>query len=326
MAPALSLTRRPLAISLTLLFLSLGFAHRVRAQDEDPERAQEAAARFDRGVELYSEGSLDAALVQFERAYELVPDYRVLYNLAQVQAERHEYVAALGLFQRYLREGNGEIADVRREETVAQIEQLAQRIARLSVESNVPDAKLFVDDELVATLPLATPVLIDSGVRTLRVEAPGRMPALRKLKVAGGDETKISIPLRERVDGAVAQGAREVGPPSYRPMWIASATAVALAGATLTTGLLARSANRDLDAELGRFGASEKRLRAQRATVRTRAGLTDGLAIATAIAVGVAVYYLIDPPHLAPEQPARARPKVVRALARMGELGLHAEF
>src|SRR5690606_15305964 len=48
-----------------------------------PSHAQEAtqaaaAEHFERGIELYREGSLDAALVEFERAYESVPDYRVL--------------------------------------------------------------------------------------------------------------------------------------------------------------------------------------------------------------------------------------------------------
>src|SRR5688572_22988168 len=73
-----------------------------------------AAEHFERGIELYQEGSLDAALVEFERAYESVPDYRVLYNLAQVQTQRGEYVEAIVLFERYLREGGAGIDTERR--------------------------------------------------------------------------------------------------------------------------------------------------------------------------------------------------------------------
>src|SRR5512145_1254691 len=52
---------------------------------ESGSAVEEASQRFQRAVKLYRERSFDAALAEFNRAYELSPDYRVLYNLGQVQ-------------------------------------------------------------------------------------------------------------------------------------------------------------------------------------------------------------------------------------------------
>src|SRR5262245_61950348 len=49
-----------------------------------PEILAEAKQRFDRGYELYEEGEYPLALIEFNRAYELVPNYKVLYNIGQV--------------------------------------------------------------------------------------------------------------------------------------------------------------------------------------------------------------------------------------------------
>src|SRR4051794_6696164 len=49
-----------------------------RADSTDPK--EEAIARFKRGLELHGEGDFSAALIEFRKAYELAPQYRVLYN------------------------------------------------------------------------------------------------------------------------------------------------------------------------------------------------------------------------------------------------------
>jgi hypothetical protein len=270
------------------------------AQQNVGEREQEAGARFERGVELYGEGNLDAALVQFERAYELIPNYRVLYNLAQLQAERHEYVAALSFYERYLEQGGDEVPEARRVESLAQIESLRERVGQLWVESDVAGAKLFVDDELVAELPLSSPIPINAGLRHVRLEKSGYTPVFRKLKVAGGDTPRVRIMLRAAVAGAAAPsdstasaaGAR----PDYRPLWVASAATVALAGATVTMGLLARGENQDLDRSLDLFPGRPEEVQHHRSRVKTYAALTDGLGAVSLVSLGLSLYFAFSPP------------------------------
>ena len=59
------------------------------AKPVSDEKKKEAGERFKRGVKLQEEGSLDAAVIEFERAYELSPStYQVLYNIAVVYRDK----------------------------------------------------------------------------------------------------------------------------------------------------------------------------------------------------------------------------------------------
>jgi tetratricopeptide (TPR) repeat protein len=116
-------------VRIGLVGLALSFVSPAQAQDDE---AQEAASEhFARGVELYEEGSLGAAVVEFERAYEIAPDYRLLYNLSQVQAERREYVLASKLLERYLLDGGDDIPPERRAKAENEVERLGRSIAEL---------------------------------------------------------------------------------------------------------------------------------------------------------------------------------------------------
>src|SRR5262245_57300010 len=92
---------------------------------------EDARERFRRGVDFYREGSYDAALAEFSKAYEIAPDYRVLYNLAQVQSERRDYAAALRLVDDYVKRGQGEIGEERLEQVRNWRPQLKIRVAAL---------------------------------------------------------------------------------------------------------------------------------------------------------------------------------------------------
>jgi tetratricopeptide (TPR) repeat protein len=296
---ALVIARACLGALLSLLLWQLGMPSQSFAQGSLEEREKQAGERFERGVALYGEGNLDEALVQLERAYELVPNYKVLYNLAQIQAERHEYVAALGLFERYLEQGGDNVPEARRSEAQQQMVTLRESIVELWVEADVDGAKLYVDDELRASLPLTQPVAIDSGVRHLRIEKPGYSPVFRKLKVAGGDQPRIRVKLQGNAAAAAAgAGAQARESKSYKPFWISAGSTLALGGATLAFGLLTRHANQRLDHELDRFPGRPAVLSDDRGKVKTFAGLTDGFGIASLVSLGVSLYFLIAPPGL----------------------------
>ena len=96
--------RRTLALT-TLLALTLATA-RVRADDDVPAAppateepahdpvSDEARARIRRGLELYDEGDFRLALIELERAYQILPSYKILYNLGQVHFQLGEHARA----------------------------------------------------------------------------------------------------------------------------------------------------------------------------------------------------------------------------------------
>src|SRR6266478_2010920 len=73
-------------------------------------KTDEAKTHFKNGADLYDENNFRGALVEFQRAYELAPSYRILFNIGQVEMELQDYAGALTAYARYLREGGPDIS------------------------------------------------------------------------------------------------------------------------------------------------------------------------------------------------------------------------
>jgi tetratricopeptide (TPR) repeat protein len=259
-----------------------------------------ARSHFQRGVALYRSGAYDAALAEFTRAYESAPNYRVLYNLAQTQAERHDYVEALALFQRYLDEGGSQLSPSRSDEVRAEISELERRTSRLRVDTNVDDARLFINDRPSVDLPRDEPLLLNAGIHRLRVEKPGYVSASRSVTLAGGDDLSLTLELSPELDMDDPPPAPPPPPPAPPPpvdrtaVWASLAATGALAGASLTFGVLAHSANADLEKRLAQFPAPRSAVDDGRDRVRTFAALTDVFGVAAVAALGLTTYFYLD--------------------------------
>ena len=107
--------------SILLITALMSLPVTVAAQPASPEASadtdgkQAAGEHFQRGVDLYNGGDYRAALIAFQRAYEIAPNFGVLYNLGQASAELKDYVSALDAFERYLKEGGDAVPADRRE-------------------------------------------------------------------------------------------------------------------------------------------------------------------------------------------------------------------
>lgn len=293
----------------------------VNAAAAGPEAASEAATHFNRAVQLYREGNLDAALAEFTRANELAPNYRLLYNMAQVQAERHDYVRALELMQAYLQQGGAEIPAARRAEVEQEQARLRERVALLWVTADAPGAKLFINEEPVATLPLQALVPLNPGLIRVRVEADGRKPYIGDLTVAGGDRPRLEVALEVQPTVATAPREPEI---DYTPVWISGVAAGALGIGALTFALVTSKANDDLDEQLDTFPGNASEIEDQRSKIKTFAGLTDGFAIGTLVAAGVGAYYLIFPLYVSEEHPEQG--EAVRVSAGLGGITVDGTF
>jgi tetratricopeptide (TPR) repeat protein len=268
----------------------------------------EARERFQRGVALYREGSFDAALAEFRRAYELAPNYRILYNLAQVQVERHDSVAALGLFGQYLQQGGSEIDAERRAQVERDMQSLRGRVADLTVESNVAGAQLTIDGVEAGTLPLAGPIQVNSGVRQITVAKPGYQSVSRSVTIAGAQPLRQTLtlqPLDGRPAGAVATGAAAPANASKdpksaeqshglsTPFWISAVATGVFTGAAVTFGVVSLSRNQKLDDELNRYPPSAPAIDDARSSLKTSALLTDVFTGAAVVGAAATVYFAL---------------------------------
>ncbi len=272
---------------------------------------EEARDHFSRGVEFFKDQSYDAALAEFQRAYSLSPNYRLLYNLAQVQLERHDYAAALKYLQEYLASGGNEIDADRRAQVTQDIGKLKNKVARLLVRSDVAGADVSIEGAVVAKTPMSSSVLVNPGVVRLRVSREGYATETRTLNVVSADDQIVSVMLsRDSSATSTADGARsprsdatplETSPSpaeprrSYTAAWIGLGVTGALGVGTAIFALRAHSADSDLDARLNTFPTDPSRIDDARSELKTAALVTDILAASTAVAAGLTLYFVLSP-------------------------------
>jgi hypothetical protein len=307
------------ACSFVLVALSVGLGSvpataqtKPATPADGPSDVSEARQRFQRGVDLYKEGSFDAALAEFNKAYELAPNYRVLYNLAQVQTERHDYVSALRDFEKYLQQGGVEVTADRRDQVTREITALKGRVAQITVQADVDGAELLVDGISAGTLPLGDPVLVSAGVRQLQVRKPGYETSTRTETIAGGDTPRYEFKLQPTTAAAPvvattppvfahADGTEptptEGRPTTNVPFWITLASTAVLTGGAVTFGVLAHSANDRLDRQLGTFPGSPGGIDDARSTVKRDALVSDILTGAAVVSGGFCIYFAVAGSH-----------------------------
>ncbi len=95
-------------------------------------------------------------------------------------------------------------APARREITVAgqarvvadfSLVRAAGTLARVGVETNVPDAEVFVDGVLAGKTPLATPLTVAAGAHTLELYRAGYLTEKRRLNLGEGTHDQVRAPL-----------------------------------------------------------------------------------------------------------------------------------
>jgi hypothetical protein len=183
-----------LALALCLL------CHAPAAALAQTDPRADASAHFERGTDLFNEGRYDAALAEFERAYEIAPALPVLYNLGRVHAELGHPVASAHAFERYLSEGGDTLPRARRTEVEQALARQRDRIGHLRVEANVEGAIVSVDGSDVATTPLASPIEVGSGTHSVGVRAPGYEGVTRDVSIAGTVEASVVVELRREIE------------------------------------------------------------------------------------------------------------------------------
>jgi hypothetical protein len=285
----------------------------------DDAAAPEARANepFRDGVRRYQEGDLQGAADAFALAYEQSHDFRLLYNLAQVQEELHDYAQALRSLELYLALGSapgntaagntaagntapGNVAPIaaeRREEVARTQAQLAQRAASLRVTANVAGAQLWLDGVPAGGLP-SEPTWLNPGAHHLLVTHEGRAPTLQTIVLQPGEQRLIDVTLRVPPPGLApsAPSSADASEPGGRtPLWIGMGATGASAALAVGFALLTRNADARLERELSNYPADAEALDAARSRVATLAAVTDVCIGASIVAAGLSLYFALGP-------------------------------
>lgn len=248
---------------------------------------ERARVHYERGLQLFNEENYDAALFEFERAYELAPSYKILYNMGRIQRQQNNYAAALRSYARFLKEGGTTIPEDRRAEVEKEIAILKPRTAEITVIVNVDGADVNTDDIPVCTAtiestcvgksPLASPVIVNPGRHKVTAVKTGYASATSLISVVGSDKITVKLSLLSLTQ-----------PKEYSNPWtVPMAIGWAATGATaITAGVfsfLSLKAKDDQDSKLDSFGSSQSDLQDARDKTQTLSTVTDVLWITTGV-------------------------------------------
>jgi tetratricopeptide (TPR) repeat protein len=264
------------------------------------DAAAQSRLHFDRGVQSYRDGSLDSALAEFSRAYELTHDYRLLYNVAQVESERHEFVRAIETFTEYLKLGGSAIPEERRLEVETNILRLRSRVGELWVSVNAPTGEVWIGNHLAGKLPLKFPILVNAGPSVVRISSPGYKQVTRELQIVGGDRPRIELKLEHERQTTAAAADAPAGPKLVRDdtwFWLSLTATAALGTGSVVAGVYANKANDSLDEKMNTFPSNESSIDDARTKVRTDALVCDVLAGAAFVGAGLSFYFLLNPKY-----------------------------
>jgi hypothetical protein len=297
-------------VAVALFAGVVGSSSNAQAQSAQSQAVKdEAADRFKRGIALYEEESFPAALVEFRRAYELVPAYQVLYNVARTCYQVRDYVCALKTFDRYLADGGAGIDAKRREEVDREIVSMRRRVVTLNVKST-KGATIFVDGVPAGDFPLSAPLQVNEGRRQLRATMPGREPVEKMVDLVGGETTPADLTFSEPSTVATAP---TVGGGSTTHYWLWGATAALAVGAGITGGLALGASSSASD--IRQNGGTVSDYDSAETRMRTFSVVTDVLGIA-ALGMGIAALVVTV------SQPEAAKAPTTGSLRRSPSGGL----
>jgi hypothetical protein len=296
---------------------------------DSTEQLSDADRHFRRGVDLYEDGDMSAALVEFSRAYQIVPHFKILYNLGQVAYQRQDYVQSLDYLRRYLDEGGDRVSRERRQKVEQDVRRLELRIGRIEISTRAADdgAEILLDDVHIGVAPLNEPAVANVGQRRVELVRADGQHEVHLVDVVGAETVRTSFTrsaprLSRDVSGAdvatrpsgVNLLARSPDPgPSVSSSrritpWLSWAAAGVLAGGAAVTGSMALSASRDLQQRREGYPLAPGDLDAPQRRARTLALVTDGLLLGTLVMTAVSTYLSVTAPtaESAPHRPAAA--------------------
>jgi hypothetical protein len=201
-----------LAVGSRLGFSPPAAADAPPSANADDARAA-AHAHFDKGLAATNAQRFGEAAEEFQKAYDLWPDFKVLYNIGRVRVALGQSVEVVDAFEAYLAQGGDELTPERKDEVRREIDEQRARIATITVLASADGADVRIDGRLVGRSPLAKPVRVAAGKHAIEALLPGQPAQLQDVDVPGAATMEVvfkfppKVELAAPVASTVAAGA-----------------------------------------------------------------------------------------------------------------------
>jgi hypothetical protein len=210
---------RVLAV-IVLAAAMLGVVAQARAAEGGGGGEEEAALR--RGFELREKGKDEAALAEFQHAYDLKKGARARAQMALAEQALGRWIdAEAHLAEALQRTGDPWIARNRAllEQALGEIR---QHVGSLELSGGTPGAEVRVNGRVAGKMPLDGPLRVEAGSVALEVRASGYLPVLRTINVpanglAREPITLVAVSVRAVPDTAPQAAADQAGAGATAP-------------------------------------------------------------------------------------------------------------
>ncbi len=171
------------------------------AADEPASDKDEARTRFERGIGLYRQKQLDAALAEFLLSRKLYPTRAASFNTARVYKELARYDEALETLETIPKQFP-DLTAQDRDELDRELREVKGHIGFVTVTPSEPDATIIIDGR---ERPGAAkkPVALSAGTHVVRVHKDGFVPFESRVEIA----VQATVPVPAKL-GALTRGGR----------------------------------------------------------------------------------------------------------------------
>ena len=196
------------------LVLVAAFAPPAHAQPSPADQAV-AAALFDDGRRLLSEGKVDEACAKLAQSYALEPVLGTLLNVAVCHDKQGKTATAWTEFNTAVDMATKAKEPARLKFATEQVKALSARLARLTVAAPGagPSVSVRVDGRELGAAALGTAMPLDPGEHRVEVTAPGKRPFATSVKLDPGPSSRTVEATLVDADGAPPP----VPPPEVTP-------------------------------------------------------------------------------------------------------------
>jgi hypothetical protein len=267
---------------------------------------EEARTRYERGQELYDDGAYEQALIEFERAYELAPAYRILFNIGQVAVLLNDYPKAIEALEGYLCGGKGKIPAKRGEAVDRELDTLYGRVAYIEVTTNVDGAEIVIDNTTRGRTPLDKPIMVNAGRHVVLARFPGLIDDKKTVTLAGTDRLTVELKLVEPPPGHSVPvplpfpqppdpaDPRPTPPaPREKTAWVGWLLTGTLTAGAVVTGLLALNAQSNLETLNTTPNISADEVESKKTEGMALAITTDVLAGLAVVSAGLTIWWTV---------------------------------
>jgi hypothetical protein len=179
---------RTAAILVLLAACTASASSRADATDE---RARDLKGRGDDAMLAFR---YEDALSAYRESYGLVKNPALLYNQGRAQQALGDWAAALEFYERFDAQAPADLkAKVPR--LAGLIVEARQRVATLTVNSNVAGAQVILGDRIVGTTPLQGPIKTNARKVVLRLTSDKHVPFKKELDLKGGAVASVDVEL-----------------------------------------------------------------------------------------------------------------------------------